>query len=71
MDNYKNDVANNIIALALAQGKRDPRQVDSEIFESYFKKTLVPAFKSEYGFNIRYGTFDSIVLQASKAIDLP
>lgn len=71
MDNYKNDTANNIIALAQAQRKRDPRQVDSGIFESYFKKTLAPDFKSKYGFNIRYSNFDSIILQASKAIDLP
>tara|TARA_B110000285_G_scaffold69593_1_gene80067 strand:+ start:4374 stop:4589 length:216 start_codon:yes stop_codon:yes gene_type:complete len=71
MDNYKNDVANNIIALARARGKKDPRQIDSEIFKSYFRKTLAPAFKAQYGLNIRYGSFKSIALQASKAVDLP
>lgn len=71
MDNYKKDVANNIIALATTRAKDDPQQLDSQIFESYFKKTLAPAFKAEYGFNIRYGTFDSIILQASRALDLP
>lgn len=71
MDNYKKDVANNIIALAGMRAKVDPQQLDSEIFESYFKKTLAPAFKAEYGFNIRYGSFDSIMFHAAKALDLP
>jgi hypothetical protein len=71
MDNHKKDVANNIIALAGMRAKDDPQQLDSEIFKSYFRKTLAPAFKAEYGFSIRYGSFKSIVLQASKALDLP
>jgi hypothetical protein len=71
MDNHKKDVANNIIALAGRRAKDDPQQLDSEIFKSYFKKTLAPAFKAQYGLNIRYGSFKSIVLQASKALDLP
>lgn len=71
MDNYKNDIANNIIALARARGEKDPRQLDSALFESYFKKILAPAFEAEYGLNIRYGSFDSIVFQAAKALDLP
>ena len=70
MDNYRNDTANNIIALARARGKADPNQTDSEIFESYFKNTLAPAFKAQYGLNMRYGSFDSIIVQAKTALIL-
>ena len=68
MEHYKNDIANNIIALAGNRAKADPRQLDSQMFKSYFVKTLAPIFKTTYMVGIRYGTFDSIISQAKKVL---
>jgi hypothetical protein len=68
MDQYRNDIANNIIALAGMRAKDDPQQLDSEIFKAYFVKTLAPAFKDAYVVGIKYGSFDRIIAQAKKVL---
>lgn len=68
MDQYRNDIANNIIALAGMRAKDDPQQLDSEIFKAYFVKTLAPAFKGAYVVGIKYGSFDRIIAQAKKVL---
>jgi hypothetical protein len=68
MDQYRNDIANNIIALAGMRAKDDPQQLDSEIFKAYFVKTLAPAFKDAYVVGIKYDSFDRIIAQAKKVL---
>jgi hypothetical protein len=68
MEHYKNDLANNIISLASAKAKGDPKQADDELFKAYFKNILAPGFEKQYGKKITYGKYHKIVEQAKKAI---
>lgn len=68
MDQYRNDIANNIIALVSARAKADPQQLDSEMFKAYFVKSLAPAFKDAYVVGIKYSKFDRIIANAKKVL---
>ena len=68
MENYKYDIANNIIALASMRAQYDPRQTDDNLFRTHFENNLAPSFKDEYGVTISYGKYDEIVAQAKKVL---
>lgn len=64
MDNkYDKDTAQNILSLTLMRQELDPQQVDDAIFRAYFDNTLAPSFKKQYGTNLKYGTYKSIIKQ--------
>ncbi len=65
MDQYKKDIAQNILALTLTREKCDPQQVDDEMFMAYFTNTLSPSFKDEYGIELDYGSYQSIIKRVS------
>ena len=65
MDQYKKDTARNILAITLTRQRKDPQQVDDEIFRAYFTNILSPSFKNEYGIALKYGTYQSIIKRVS------
>jgi hypothetical protein len=68
MDQHRNDIANNIIALVSTRAKADPQQLDSEMFKAYFVKSLAPAFKDAYAVGIKYSKFDRIIAKVKKVL---
>lgn len=68
MDQYKKDIAQNILALTLTRERCDPQQVDDEMFRAYFTNTLSPSFKDEYGITLEYGSYHSIIKTVSSIL---
>ena len=68
MEHYKYDLANNIIALAGMRAKIDPKQVDDQLFRTYFENSLAPAFEKEYGVKLKYKKQDNIIAQIKKVL---
>jgi len=68
MDHYKKDLANNIIALAYTRSLADPKHTDNFLFKNYFKNSLAPAFKEQYGIKLRYNSYKGIIKQVNVAI---
>jgi|SaaInlStandDraft_1057018.scaffolds.fasta_scaffold193872_2 hypothetical protein len=68
MDQYKKDIAHNLIALIRLRDEIDPRQVDDHVFRAYFANTLATEFKNEYGITLKYGSHKNMIKEISSIL---
>jgi len=68
MNQYNQDTARNILSLTIIKQKSDPHQTDDDIFKAYFTNVLSPSFQDEYGIDLKYGTYQSIIKTVSSIL---
>lgn len=65
MDQYNEDIKNNIVAITNSRRSDDPDQIDDELFRHHMVNHMFPEYERKHNKRVKYGPYDEIIKQIS------
>ncbi len=63
MDQYSQDIKNNIIAITNSRRNSDPDQIDDELFRHHMVNHMLPEYETKHNKKVKYGSYEEIIKQ--------